>query len=125
MDISFVLSYEVETISFACREMMSMGKPVIVSDYAGLVENITHRKDGWIIPRQDLQALKTCLMEIMHNLNKLEDMSVQARNKAVNEFSHNKFVAETLKVYESVANSPPPGALFARGEGAQRAGEGV
>ena len=30
LDAGFVLSHDIETISFACREMMAMGKPVLV-----------------------------------------------------------------------------------------------
>lgn len=47
MDVGFVLSQR-ETLSFACREMMAMGKPVIVSDTGGLPENVTlARMGGW------------------------------------------------------------------------------
>src|SRR3546814_3136529 len=35
LDVGFVLSSEVETISFACREMMAMGVPVLVRDSGG------------------------------------------------------------------------------------------
>ena len=41
MDVGFVLSSRLETISFACREMMAAGRPVIVSDTGGLAENVT------------------------------------------------------------------------------------
>src|SRR5690606_31393217 len=53
LDAGFVLSYRVETISFACREMMAMGKPVIVTRHAGLPENVTDGVDGWIVPPRD------------------------------------------------------------------------
>jgi glycosyltransferase involved in cell wall biosynthesis len=45
-DVGFVLSDTIETTSFAAREMMSMGKPLITSSYGGLRENITDGQNG-------------------------------------------------------------------------------
>jgi L-malate glycosyltransferase len=101
MDIGFVLSYAIETISFACREMMAMGKPVIVSDYSGLSENITESVDGYIIKNKDVDSIKNCIEEIMKHPQNLFVMGENARKKAIESFSDAKFVAATLVVYES------------------------
>lgn len=61
LDVGFVLSWRVETISFACREMMAMGVPVIVSDHGGLPENITSGEHGWIVERRNLAASGQCV----------------------------------------------------------------
>jgi len=50
LDVGFVLSSRLETISFACREMMAAGKPVIVSKVGGLTENVTDGRNGWVVP---------------------------------------------------------------------------
>ncbi len=63
-DIGFVLSDAVETISFACREMMSVGLPVIVSDFGGLPENVTPGIDGWVTQVGDETALVALLLEM-------------------------------------------------------------
>lgn len=98
-DIGFVLSYAVETLSFACRQMMAMGKPVIVSNYCGFPENITPEIDGWITEAQSVDSIKTCLLNILANRDKLPLMSTKAREKAVAEFGYKQWVAETKKVY--------------------------
>lgn len=99
IDIGFVLSYEVETISFACREMMAMGKPVMVSDYAGLPENITANKDGWITRCRNIDDIRQCLLDILTNKFDLQQMIKHTREKAINEFAISPFVTETLGVY--------------------------
>ena len=46
LDVGYVLSDAIETLSFAAREMMAMGKPLISSSYGGLSENILDGKNG-------------------------------------------------------------------------------
>lgn len=96
-DVGFVLSDAVETISFACREMMAMGVPVLVSDYAGLPENITPGVDGWVTPTADVDALVEFLPNIF--ITDLAAMKTAARKKAVQEFDVNIFVDKTEACY--------------------------
>lgn len=104
-DVGFVLSEGVETISFACREMMAMGKPVLVSDYSGLPENIEDGVDGWITKTGDVESIRAKVMWIIDNLEKIQGMGNCARLKAVREFSIEDFVKKTLGVYANVASS--------------------
>jgi len=99
IDVGFVLSYRVETISFACREMMAMGKPVIVTRQGGLPENIDTEKDGWVIPPRDPQALSALLAQIVQGHYNLQDMGGAARSKSEQRFGQEKFVSATENVY--------------------------
>ncbi len=101
-DVGFVLSYKIETISFACREMMSMGKPVLVSDYAGLPENVDDGINGWIVKCFDVTSLLEKINEILSNINNLDKFSIEARKKAEREFALKKFINKTYLCYESV-----------------------
>lgn len=104
-DLGFVLSYRVETISFACREMMAMGKPVIVTRHAGLPENIDEGRDGWIVPVRDPDALSLLLRRILDGEFPLVDMGRRAREKSERDFGLAPFVESTEAVYqELVAN---------------------
>ncbi|MCC7247367.1 MAG: glycosyltransferase family 4 protein [Lysobacter sp.] len=102
IDAGFVLSYAVETISFACREMMAMGKPVLVSDYAGLPENIDPGVDGWIVKTRDIAAIAQALHTILERSASLPSMGEAARAKAVREFDLSQFVEGTEAAYRSV-----------------------
>ncbi|WP_313625542.1 glycosyltransferase [Achromobacter sp.] len=103
LDVGFVLSYRVETISFACREMMSMGLPVVVSDQGGLPENIDEGVDGWVVPKCAPDAVARVLDGILADPDCLTRMSAAARAKSVEHFGLDKFAQRTEQVYLSLA----------------------
>ncbi|SEO39634.1 Glycosyltransferase involved in cell wall bisynthesis [Luteibacter sp. UNC138MFCol5.1] len=102
LDAGFVLSWDVETISFACREMMAMGKPVLVSDYAGLPENIRPGKDGWVVRARDRAAIATALRALLAARGTLAAMGDAARRHAEAEFGMERFVDATEAVYAAL-----------------------
>ncbi len=104
-DAGFVLSYKIEAMPFSCREMMSMGKPVLVSDYAGLPENIDDGINGWIAESLNVNSIKGRIVEICAGLDKLDRFSMEARKKAEKEFGLNTFIDKTFSCYESVLSS--------------------
>lgn len=99
IDAGFVLSYAVETISFACREMMAMAKPVLVSDYAGLPENVDDCIDGWRVPVRDRAAIAAAVAEMLEHPERLRTMGDAARRKAEREFGLDRFIAATEAAY--------------------------
>jgi len=97
-DIGFVLSIGVETISFACREMMTMGKPILVSDYAGLSENINNNRDGWVVGQQSTSQIKDFLQKVMEI--DLDQYSHMASQKSKSQFGLEGFLTDTIKNYK-------------------------
>jgi glycosyltransferase involved in cell wall biosynthesis len=102
LDAGFVLSWDVETISFACREMMAMGKPVLVSDYAGLPENIRPGEDGWVVRARDREAIADALRRLLDERDALPAMGRAARLHAEAEFGMERFVGATEAVYAAL-----------------------
>ncbi|MFM0739534.1 glycosyltransferase family 4 protein [Paraburkholderia xenovorans] len=98
-DLGFVLSYAIETVSFACREMMAMAKPVIVTRYAGLPENIDDGVDGWIVEPQAPKRLSARLADIVSRRAEVEAMGQVARRRADAEFGDQHFIDGTEAVY--------------------------
>ncbi|MBV7484433.1 glycosyltransferase family 4 protein [Bordetella sp. BOR01] len=109
IDVGFVLSTRVETISFACREMMAMGKPVIVTDYAGLPENIDPGRDGWVVPPAQPEALAELLGGMARGLYDLREMGRAARRKSLESFGLQRFLDSTAHVYRAVTGQPAAG----------------
>ena len=99
IDAGFVLSYAVETISFACREMMAMGKPVLISDYAGLPENIEPGADGWCVPVRDRAAIAQAVTGMLEDPTRLADMGRHAAAHAERGFGLEVFVSNTEAAY--------------------------
>lgn len=99
LDVGFVLSSRLETISFACREMMASGKPVIVSKIGGLTENVTDGRNGWVVPPGSVSSVVKTVSEILKNRDLVAQMGIDARKTAQREFSLAQFVGRTEEVY--------------------------
>jgi glycosyltransferase involved in cell wall biosynthesis len=106
LDVGFVLSSKLETISFACREMMAAGKPVIVSAVGGLPENVTDGRDGWVVPPASVDSIVEALSKILENREVLGVMGAEARSTALREFSLTTFVGNTERVYRESRAQP-------------------
>src|SRR5699024_7281670 len=107
LDAGFVLSH-METISFACREMMAMGKPVLCSDAGGLPENIEPHVDGWVVPAGNRQAIAAALRGIVEQRNELATMGYAARKHAETAFGLETFVNKTEAVYRDLLAGVTP-----------------
>ncbi|MBV7486731.1 glycosyltransferase family 4 protein [Bordetella sp. BOR01] len=94
----FVLSYR-EALSYACREMMSLGLPALVSNAGGLPENVTDGVDGWIMPVRDVPAIATVLQSMLQDPDRLAAMGAAARRTAVGHFGLACFAQATLNAY--------------------------
>lgn len=100
LDAGFVLSYDVETISFACREMMAMGKPVLLTEYAGLPENVEAGIDGWLVPVHDRPAMAAAVRNLLAHRDTLPRMGKAAAMHAERDFGLPLFVERTEAVYQ-------------------------
>ena len=110
-DMGFVLSHGVETISFACREMMAMGKPVLVSNYACLPDNVIPGETGWVVEVGDVSAIATLVEHIRADRNTMAAMGKAARHQATTDFSIENFVNRTEQVYLAALAARTPTAL--------------
>lgn len=97
---AFVLSRR-ETLSFACREAMAMGLPVLVSNAGGLPESVNHGMDGWVVPCADGAGLESILQAILLDPAPLAEMGQAALAKSRARFSIDAFIAATMAVYSA------------------------
>jgi len=94
----FVLSYR-EALSYACREMMALGLPALVSNAGGLPENVVDGADGWIVPVRDVSAIAAVLRAMLQDPARVAAMGAAARRTAVEHFGLARFTEATLQVY--------------------------
>lgn len=97
-DIGFVLSYR-EALSFACRELMSLGLPVLLTRIGGLPENLVENESGWIVPAQSPEQIALILAKVLEQPEVLKQMGQCARQHAVQHFQLAEFVRLTLGAY--------------------------
>lgn len=100
-DIGFVLSYK-EACSFACREMLAMGLPVITSDFMVLVNNIDE-SCGWVTKAKDAASIREVLRAILAMPPEaITAMKQAARRRAEAHFSLENMVNQTNRVYDAI-----------------------
>jgi len=102
----YVLSYR-EALSYACRELMATGLPVLASDAGGLPENIRPGVDGWVVPARDVPAIARVLRVMLEQPDEVAAMGARAREKSVREFGLADFARATLDVYRQALGQGP------------------
>ena len=102
-DVGFILSDRIETISYAAREMMSMGKPLVSSNFSGLKENVQDHANGFLVMPGNVEDLLK-KMELFINMNKdeLNEYSRKAREFAQDHFSVSIQLQKHASLYESI-----------------------
>jgi glycosyltransferase involved in cell wall biosynthesis len=83
-------------------EAMAMAKPIIATNINGITEQITNGINGILIPPKDPSAIAQATITLINNREKAKAMGLAARKKAEEEFSVEKMVSETEKVYLSL-----------------------
>jgi glycosyltransferase involved in cell wall biosynthesis len=97
-DVGFVLSYQ-EALSFACRELMALGLPVLVTRVGGLPENLIKGESGWIVEVRDVSGIKEVLQQIAEQPERLRQLGAAARLHAEQWFNLSDFATQTQAIY--------------------------
>ena len=79
-----------------------MTKPIIATSIDGITEQITDGVNGILVPPKDPPALAKAVIRVLTNKELVRTMGLSAREKVEQEFSVEKMVEETEKVYLSL-----------------------
>ena len=82
--------------SFAC------GTPVVAFKTSGLKDIIDHKLNGFLADPYDSDDLASGIKWVLSDSNRLKQLGIEARKKAVNRFGIERYVDEYLKIYESI-----------------------
>jgi len=108
-DVGFILSDSIETISYASREMLAMGIPLISSSYSGLKENIDDGTNGFLVRPGNADDVQNRMKDFMQmKRDQLVGFKKSARLKAVNFFSIKKQMDGFDHVYKELLNAKKP-----------------
>ena len=100
----FVLISNWEGFPRSILEAMSCGLPVIASDVGGVREAI-NEDCGILVKKGDRKEIKNALEKLIGNPSLIKEMGKRAEEKAKKEFSLDKMLRETEKVYKEVTLS--------------------
>ncbi|MEA3402169.1 MAG: glycosyltransferase family 4 protein [Armatimonadota bacterium] len=87
-------------------EAMACGKPTVVSRSGGLPESVVDEQTGYIIPKEDTEALVDRLSRLMENEDLREEMGRAGRKRATEVFTRERMAREVVETYESGVREP-------------------
>ncbi|MDK7584478.1 glycosyltransferase family 4 protein [Alcaligenes faecalis subsp. phenolicus] len=95
----FVLSTNWEGLPLSILEAMSAGLPIVATDVGGVAECVKHQHNGYLVPRQNPQALAHHLTTLIEQDNIRHCLGVAARQDFLAHFTVDAMVDKTEKLY--------------------------
>lgn len=102
-DVGFILSTRVETSSFASREMLAMGIPLISSYYSGLKDNVDNHVNGIFVEPGNIQDIYNA-MNVFLNMpaSDLQEYRKNARLKTERSFNAKDQLQAIANLYQDL-----------------------
>ena len=91
-----------ETFPIVVLEAMVCGKPVVASNVGGIPSMVKHGKKGFLVKPKDVKGLEIFIDKLCADPNLRSGMGLLGRKSVEEEFTADRMVDETLKVYESL-----------------------
>ena len=101
----FVLSSRWEGFPLTILEAMRAGLPVIASDVGGVREAIQDGITGFLVPPQDVSALREKLEVLLDSSSLRKELGDAGRERYVQLFTVEKMIESTLDLYNLVLDS--------------------
>lgn len=98
----FVSASAIENSCNSVIEAMLLGVPVVSSYVGGITDMIVHKKDGILYPCDEPYMLAYYIMELFKDVSMTEKISVNARERAMNEYNQKTVGKELVGIYESL-----------------------
>jgi colanic acid/amylovoran biosynthesis glycosyltransferase len=99
----FLLPSLEEGIANVAVEAMALGCPVISSDCGGMQELITHGKEGWFVPKRDVQTMADQILEFSQMEScEISKIKKQARLKVEQQHTEEQMVEGMVRLYSRV-----------------------
>jgi len=98
----FLLPSDLESFGLAALEAMACEVPVIASDVGGMREVIDDRKDGFLLPARDVDAMARAAIELLRDPPRARALGRAARAKAQARFCSTLVVPRYVSFYEKI-----------------------
>jgi glycosyltransferase involved in cell wall biosynthesis len=83
----FVLPSATEGLSNAQLEAMAAGVPALVTEVGGASDLIQHGQSGWLIPPDDLPALRAALLTLLGDEGLRARLGAQGRERVAGDYA--------------------------------------
>lgn len=95
-------SYYREGVPKVLLEAAACGRAIVTTDMPGCREIVSHGDNGLLVPPRNEAALADALQALLQDPERRSRMGARGRERAVEEFSLDKVVAETLTLYREI-----------------------
>lgn len=96
----FVLPSLWEGLGLVLLEAMAAGKPIVASRVSAIPEIVIDGETGVLIPPKNPKALADAIISMLRDPERSREMGRKGQERLVREFSVDKMVSETEKVYK-------------------------
>ena len=99
---ALILISQWEGFPLTILEAMRASLPVVASDVGGVGESVCDQKSGYLVPRENLQALISSLREVVTFEERRRDLGDAGRSRYEQEFTFDLMLDSTLALYSEV-----------------------
>ena len=100
----FVLPSRWEGFPIVLLEAMAAGLPIVATDIPGSDEAIRSGEEGWLVPPGDLEALRSCIVDLIQNRERAISFGRAGQERVRREFSIDAMLHSIKLLYEEVAS---------------------
>ncbi len=102
----FVMPSRQEGLGLSVMEAQAAGLPVVASKVGGLPSLIEDGRTGLLVPPENANLLAEAILLLLRNRPKAKEMGERARSFIQKEFSAERMVEETVRVYTTILAAP-------------------
>jgi L-malate glycosyltransferase len=108
LDVGFVLSDTIESVSLGAREMLAMGKPLISTSFSGLKDNVVDGHNGLLIRPGNIEDVVAAMRRFLEMpASELSQFSANARSFSEENFDLENQLRQMLAVYRELMQGRP------------------
>lgn len=104
---TFILPSRSEAFAYVLLEAGAAGLPIIASNVGGIPEIVADEESGLLFPSGDVVALAKQIKRISENPKLRESLGQEAKKRA-DEFTLEKMIAQTTRIYERIYEEDYP-----------------
>jgi glycosyltransferase involved in cell wall biosynthesis len=98
----FVMTSDLEGLSYVTLEAMACGLPVIVTDCGVVKEVVIDGETGFVVRKDDIHEISTAIQKLAGDFELVERMGEKGFNRCKSNFSLQQMIKGTLNAYKSL-----------------------